>query len=474
MKFAQSRYSIALPVLAALVAAGALVFWWTRQDQEAVTERVPGTDQPPGAGAAAAVNPVLAGKLIQGAAQPGNLTGAWPQFRGPNRDGVSPETTPLARSWDAAGPRQLWAVDCGEGYAGAVARDGRVYLMVYDYDKKQNALRCLSLADGGEIWRFAYTMPVKRNHGMTRTVPALADKFVVAMDPKCNVLCLDAATGELRWTMNLVREEGATVPPWYAGQCPLIDGHAVILAPGGPNALLIAVDLENGKPLWRAPNPHEWKMTHSSVMPMEFQGRRFYVYCGSGGVAGVLAKDGALLWQTDAWKISIATVPSPVVLDDGRIFLSGGYNAGSLLLQLEDHAGNLIPRIVWRLAPRDFGATQHTPIFHNGLLYGTRPDGEFVCLGLDGKVVWSSPAGNSFGLGPFLLADGLFFVMNEDGKLSLVEDSPARFNLLSQAQVLQGRESWGPMALAGGRLLARDLTRLICLDVSAASPQSHR
>ena len=141
MKFAQSRYSIALPVLAALVAAGALVFWWTRQDQEAVTERVPGTDQPPGAGAAAAVNPVLAGKLIQGAAQPGNLTGAWPQFRGPNRDGVSPETTPLARSWDAAGPRQLWAVDCGEGYAGAVARDGRVYLMDYDYDKKQNALR---------------------------------------------------------------------------------------------------------------------------------------------------------------------------------------------------------------------------------------------------------------------------------------------------------------------------------------------
>ena len=91
---------------------------------------------------------------------------------------------------------------------------------------------------GAKSGGFAYTMPVKRNHGMTRTIPAVADKFVVAMDPKCHVLCLDAATGELRWGLNLVREFGATIPPWYAGQCPLIDGKAVILAPGGHDALL--------------------------------------------------------------------------------------------------------------------------------------------------------------------------------------------------------------------------------------------
>ncbi len=469
MKFDRSRYALALPLLAAVFAVAALVFWWARQGEDAISERLPGADQPPGADGAAAVNPILAGKLIQGIAQPGNLPGLWPQFRGPNRDGISPETTPLARSWDAAGPRQLWAVDCGEGYAGAAVREGRVYLMDYDYDNKQNALRCLSLADGGEIWRYAYTMPVKRNHGMTRTVPAVSDKFVVAMDPKCHVLCLDAATGELRWGMNLVTEYGATVPPWYAGQCPLIDGKAVILAPGGHDAMLAAVELETGKTLWRAPNPHDWKMTHSSVMPMEFGGRRFYVYCGSGGVAGISAKDGTLLWETAAWKISIATVPSPLVLDGGRIFLAGGYNAGSLLLQLQDQGGKLVPQTVWKLAPEDFGATQHTPIFHEGHLFGTRPNGQFVCLGLDGKVLWASPAGDPFGLGPFLFADGLFFVMNDSGKLSLVEDSATRFHLLAQAQVLQGRESWGPMALAGGRLLARDFTRLVCLEVSAAS-----
>ncbi len=443
MKDDRSRYTLALPLLAAVFAVAALAFWWMHQGDDTLSERLPGADQPSGADGAAAVNPVLAGKLIQGQAQPANLPGLWPQFRGPDRDGISPETTPLTRSWGAAGPRQLWTVDCGEGYAGVAVRGGRVYLMDYDYDKKQNALRCLSLADGGEIWRFAYPMPVKRNHGMTRTVPAVSDKYVVAMDPKCHVLCLDAATGELRWAMNLVTEEGATVPPWYAGQCPLIDGPSVILAPGGHDALLMAVDLETGKPLWRSPNPHGWKMTHSSVMPMEFGGRRFYVYCGSGGVAGVSARDGTLLWETDAWKISIATVPSPLVLDGGRIFLAGGYNAGSLLLQLRDQDGRLVPETVWKLAPEIFGATQHTPVFHDGRLYGTRPDGQFVCLGLDGKILWASPAGDSFGLGSFLLADGLFFVMNDSGRLSLVEDSPARFNLLPRRKYFRAASHGG-------------------------------
>ncbi len=470
MKLDRSRYVLALPLLAAVCALAALAFWWAHPLADAILERLPGADQPPGAEGAAAVNPILSGKLILSNAQPANLPGLWPQFRGPNRDGISPETTPLARSWDAAGPRQLWAVDCGEGYAGPVVRDGRVYLMDYDYDKKQNALRCLSLADGGEIWRYAYPLPIKRNHGMTRTVPAISGPFVVAMDPKCHVLCLDAATGELRWGMNLVSEYGATVPPWYAGQCLFIDGDAVILAPGGHDALLAAVELATGKPLWRAPNPHGWKMTHSSVMAMEFGGRRSYVYCGSGGVAGVSAKDGALLWETDAWKISFATVPAPLVLEGGKVFLSGGYGAGSLLLQLEDQGDKVVPRTVWKLSPEDFGATQHTPILHDGLIFGTRPNGQFVCLGPDGKVVWASPAVDTFGRSPFLLADGLFFVMNEDGKLSLMEDSSTRFNLLAQAQVLKGGEAWGPMALAGGRLLVRDLTHLVCLDVSAASP----
>src|SRR5262249_18545280 len=161
----------------------------------------------------------------------------------------------------------------------------------------------------------------KRNHGMSRTVPAVSEQVVVAMGPKCHVVCLDAVSGELRWGIDLVRQYRATVPPWYAGQCPLIDSNAVILAPAGPNALLLAVEADTGKVLWQTTNLHGWKMTHSSVMPMEVDGERIYVYCANNGVVGVSAEDGTLLWETTAWKISIATVPSPLILPNGRIFL---------------------------------------------------------------------------------------------------------------------------------------------------------
>lgn len=456
----------ALPVLVALLGIAALALWWSSRPGEGLQLRTPGTDAAPGGGTGG-TNPVFAGRLIPGSGQPASLPGDWPQFRGPNRDGFATEVPKLSRDWKTSPPVELWALEVGEGYAGVAVRGGRVYLLDYDRDANQSALRCLSLADGKELWRFSYPLTIKRYHGMTRTVPVVSEKFVVALDSKCNVLCLDAASGELRWSVSLVREFGATVPEWYAGQCPLVDEDKVILAPGGKSALLLALDLATGKPLWQTPNPRDWKMTHSSLMPMDFAGRRFYLYCASKGVVGVDAKDGALLWETSDWKISIATVPSPLPLPDGRIFLTGGYGAGSLMLQLEDRDGKLAPKTLAKLTPEVFGATQHTPILKDGFFYGARADGRFVCLGLDGKVVWASGPGETFGLGPFLVADDLIFALNDSGKLRLLEASPARFTLLGEAQPLPNRESWAPMALVGSRLLLRDLTRLVCLNVAA-------
>jgi outer membrane protein assembly factor BamB len=455
-----------LPLLVGIVALATLAWWWLGGTGEGLKLRIPGTDAAPG-GESGGDNPVLAGKLIPGPGQPADLPGNWPQFRGPNRDGISSEAANISRDWKTSPPREVWALDVGEGYAGVAILNGRVYLLDYDRDAKQSALRCLSLADGKEIWRFSYPLTIKRNHGMTRTVPVVTGKFVVALDSKCNVLCLDAASGELKWSVSLVREFGATVPEWYAGQCPLVDGDKVILAPGGKDALLLAVDLATGKPLWQSPNPRGWKMTHSSIMPMEFAGRRLYVYCASAGVVGVDAKDGTLLWETSDWKISIATVPSPVPLPDGRIFLTGGYGAGSLMLQLHEENGKLAPETLFKLTAKVFGATQHTPILKAGHIYGIRADGRFVCLGLDGKVVWASGPDETFGLGPLLMAGDVIFALRDSGKLRLIEASSSRFNLLGETEILQGREAWGPMALAGGRLVARDLTRLVCLEVSS-------
>jgi outer membrane protein assembly factor BamB len=455
-----------LPVMVAAAAMILVGIWiWPRSDK-GIELRVPGTDHAPDPSARAAeANPILRGSLEMGEGQPGASQGAWTQFRGVNRDGVGRDDVALTGSWAAGQPRELWSIAVGEGYAGAAVRDGRVYLMDYDRDRQRDSLRCLSLDDGVELWRFSYPVSIKRNHGMSRTVPALESNRVVAIGPKCHVICLDANTGVLQWGVDMERQFGATVPPWYTGQCPLIDEGRVILAPGGPDALLAALDLVTGDVVWTTPNPRGWRMTHSSVMTAEFGGRKMYVYCASGGVVGVDAGDGTVLWETTEWRISIANVPSPLVLNDGRIFFSGGYNAGSLMLQLRKVNGGITGHELFRLRPAQFGATQQTPIFHQGHLYGVRPDGQFVCLNLDGNVVWSSGPEQSFGLGPFLLADGRFFVLNDSGTLSMVEATHTAFRLLGQAQVLHGREAWGPMAIAGGRLLARDLERMVCLEV---------
>jgi outer membrane protein assembly factor BamB len=449
--------------MAALATLGLLAIWLWRGAGTSLPLRVPGTDHAPGS-ELGTTNPVLAGALIRGDGSPASLPGSWPQFRGPDRNGIDKTASGLARSWPATGPRELWGIDVGEGYAGPIIQDGRVYLMDYDREKKQDALRCLSLADGKELWRYAYPVSIKRNHGMSRTVPALANKTVVAMGPKCHVLALDAESGGLKWGLDLVRQFGTTIPAWYAGQCPLIDGTNVILAPGGKDALLLAADLQTGEIRWSSPNPKGWKMTHSSVMPVDLGGQRMYVYCANNGVAGVSARDGSLLWETSDWKISIATVPTPVILDEGRIFFSGGYNAGALMLQLVQQDGHFTTKTLFKTPASVFGATQHTPILYQNHLYGVRDDGKLVCLGLDGKAVWTSGS-DTFGLGAFMLADGLLYAVNDSGLLRLAQASPDKYTPLAQAQVLHGRESWGPFALGGTRLLVRDLTRMICLEV---------
>jgi outer membrane protein assembly factor BamB len=259
------------------------------------------------------------------------------------------------------------------------------------------------------------------------------------------------------------------VPEWYAGQCPIIEGDRVILAPGGDD-LVIAVELATGQIVWRTPNPRGWKMTHASLAPIEVAGTRQYIYCGSGGVAGVAADDGRILWDTEEWRISIATVPTPVPVGDNKVFLSGGYNSGSMMAQLGKENDAFTFQLLFRLKAAEFGSAQHTPIFYKGYIYGVRADGQLVCLDLNGKTIWASGGAAKFGLGPYLIADGLIYLLNDDGLLTMAEATPAGYRPLAQSQVLNGHDCWAPLAMANGLLLARDLTRMVCLDVKGGVP----
>ncbi len=395
-----------------------------------------------------------------------DLPGAWPQFRGPAGDAVGKIDVTLSRNWPAEGPPVLWSVDLGEGYAGAAIRDGRVFVVDYDQEKHGDAIRCFSLDDGTEIWRYFYPIRVKRNHGMSRTTPVVTDKYVVTMGPKCHVACLDVATGELKWFLDLVKDYGTKVPNWYAGQCPVVEDGKVILGVGG-ESLIMAVDIETGEAVWKTPNPKGWDMTHSSLVPIEFGGRRQYVWCASGGVVGISADDGTQLWALTDWQIRIANVPTPVPVGDGRLFLSGGYKAGAMMLQLVQEGDQIRPEIAFQLEPEVFGSPQHTPIFYEGHIYGVRPDEQLTCLDLEGNVVWTSGSTNKFGLGPYTIINNLIYVMDDHGLLTLAEATSTGYVQLAQADVLEGIDAWGPMAVADKRLILRDLTKMICLDISA-------
>jgi len=413
----------------------------------------------------------IQGTLAKFDGTPADLPGSWPRFRGANFDAISSEDIMLLKTWPEKGPDVLWSIEVGEGYAGAAILDGRVYLLDYDRQQQADVVRCLSLQDGKDIWRYSYPVKVKRWHGMSRTVPAVTDKYVVTMGPRCDVTCLDSMTGEFHWMFNLVKEFNTAVPQWYTAQCPLIENGRAIIAPAG-TILMMAVDCETGEIVWKTPNPDGWIMTHSSIVPMEFNGMRFYVYCGGnqskGGVIGISAEDGSVLWKNEEWKVRF-NVPTPVVVGDDRIFLSAGYGQyelGCAMLKLTETGGKIATKLEFLHSTEIFGSIQQSPIFYDGYIYGVRLDGQLVCLDLDGNVVWTSTSANKFGNGPYSIVNGLIYIMDDSGDLTLAQTGPSGYVPLAHAKVLDGHESWGPMAIASGRLIVRDTERMICLDIS--------
>ena len=471
--------SLALPIVLALLALGALGVWlhWGGGKWQQLTMRNPDAGTVSASSAPSSTNttpsPIATtpstpapttSPVASGAAVP-DLPGAWPCFRGATLDDVSTDPTPLAQTWGPAGPPQLWSIDLGEGYAGAAVLHSRVYVLDYDAQARADSLRCLALATGKELWHSAYPEDVLRNHGMSRTVPYVTDKYVVTIGPKCHLLCADAQSGAVQWQYDLVKQFNTVVPQWYAGQCPLVDGDRAIIAPGG-KALLVAFDLASGKIVWQTPNPLGWQMTHSCVLPMDVQGQRMYVYCADQGVVGVSAKDGSLLWSTTDWRVSTATVPTPVPVGDDRLFITGGYNSGAIMLKISGQGGHFRAQTLFRVKANICSSDQMTPVFYKGNIYAVISGGMLVCLDLNGHQLWSSGSGHRFGIGPYMIAQGMIYLLDDTGTLTLAAASPAGYQQYAQAKVLDGHDAWGPIALAGGRMLVRDLTRMVCLDVA--------
>ncbi|PKP21140.1 MAG: hypothetical protein CVU05_07475 [Bacteroidetes bacterium HGW-Bacteroidetes-21] len=459
----------------ALTSITAFIFWLSFDPVESLSLNVPGLDNRPALKLDTSSSVIIGEKFTFLKEYTGSQTGKWPHFRGGDFDNVNKEAIKLIDTFGNEGPKILWKMDLGEGHAAAAIYNGKVYVLDYNEAKKTDVLKCVELETGEELWRRSYSVHIKRNHGISRTIPAVNDLYVVTVGPKGHVMCVSSKDGALLWGIDLEKEYGTEIPFWNTGQCPLIDNNVAIIAPGG-KSLLIGVDCATGKVLWQTPNPGTWKMSHSSVMPMTFGGKKMYVYAALGGICGVSAETtdaGKLLWKTSEFAPNVLA-PSPLILDKGKIFITAGYGAGSMLFSLQKNGDAFSVNVLQKFLPVDGVASeQQTPVYYNGRVFAILPKdagglrNQFVCCNPDDfkNILWTSGKDARFGLGPYIVADGKFFIVDDDGTLTIAEARTDKFVLLSKTKIIDGQDAWGPIAIADGRLIMRDSKQMVCIDI---------
>lgn len=406
-----------------------------------------------------------------------DMDGEWLHFRGNDYDNICKDKVALADHWGVSGPKKLWEIQLGEGHAAPVVKNGRLFILDYDEENQADLLRCFSLKTGKELWQRGYKVRIKRNHGISRTVCAVDNKYVVSIGPMCHVMCVKVDTGDLVWGIDMVAEYGTKIPGWYTGQCPIIDNGVAILAPCGNDVLMMGVECETGKVLWKTPRPAGWKMSHASIMPMVLGNQKMWLYNAIGGLAAVNADGenrGEISWQTKEWDHSVIA-PSPLMLPDGKIFVTAGYGAGSMLLKVTKNENEFQVDVIKTMSPKEgLASEQQTPLFYQEMVWGIHPKDagarrqQLACYHPDdlSTPVWTSGKERRFGLGPYLIADEKLLVLNDDGELFLLEANTNKYIELARSKVLGGHDAWGPMVLINGLLLLRDSKQMICLDLT--------
>jgi outer membrane protein assembly factor BamB len=391
-------------------------------------------------------------------------TGDWPQWRGPQRDGHSPDTG-LLKTWPADGPKLLWtATGLGGGYTNVSVVGNRVFLMG-DRGASNYAI-ALNRANGKPLWSAKVGKagaPGWGGFGGPRCTPTVADGLVFAVGQYGEVACIEARNGNVLWRKNYAKDFGGQLPEWgYCGM-PLVDGERVILAPGGPRGDLVALNAKTGKLIWQSKELTD-SIHYSSPIVAEIDGLRQYIQLTDASVAGVAADDGRMLWRAPR-RGATAVIPTPIY-HDGYVYVTSGYGAGCNLFKVAMAAGK------WSAEPvyDNKVMTNH----HGGVvlvgknLYGCSEGKGWVCQDfLTGKAVWQEKS--KLGKGSLVYADGMLYLRAEEGKgtIALIEATAngyvehGRFDQPNRSS----KSSWPHPVVIGGRLYVRDQDKLFCYDV---------
>jgi outer membrane protein assembly factor BamB len=390
----------------------------------------------------------------------------WPQFRGPQRDGVSYETN-LLKSWPEGGPKRLWlSTNLGAGYSGPAIVGEKIYILGQRADAQW--LLCLDAKDGKELWATRLGEPYKNEFGDgPRGTPTVRDGLVFGLGANGELLCADAATGKERWRTNLTNF-GGTVPGWGYSESPLVDGARVMVTPGGEKGAVVALDIKTGQPVWQSKAFID-EAQYTSLMTLEKGGVRQYISGNRERVAGLAADDGRLLWQ-QKFHSGVVVSQSPIVSGD-QIYMvaAGGTGCKAVKLTASDAAEVVYANKVMKNLPGGV-------VLFDGHLYGYSDSIGWVCQNWEtGDEVWSSKALEK---GTVTIADGMMYCLTEDkGLVALAEASPkgwkehSRFVLAPQSEhrALKAKV-WAPPVIAHGRLYLRDQENLWCFKTRTGLP----
>jgi outer membrane protein assembly factor BamB len=409
------------------------------------------------------------------------VTGAdWPQWRGPNRDGVSSETG-LLKTWPKGGPKLVWKANIGgAGYGCPVIVGDRVYVTGAEDDvkgQKEFAI-CLKTEDGTTLWK--KELPGNEGRYNTdwgsgpRSTPTVDGDQVYVLGARGDLVCLNRSDGSQVWAVNLVKDFGGGIPSWGYSESVLIDGDKLICTPGGQQGSLLALDKRTGKKVWQSSELKDGA-AYASIIPAEIAGTRQYITQTSAAAVGVEAATGKLLWRVNQLQRAVAVIPTPVV-HENLAFFTSGYGAGCELIKIEKNAnGNFTATPVYTKKPV---LTNH----HGGVvrlgdhIYGHSDSGnQWVCIEFKKKEDELVSSSGKFEKGSVVAADGLLYLYGQSkGTMTLVEVSPqgwtehGRFEIPEKSKF--PRRSgliWTHPVIANGKLYLRDHELVFCYDISA-------
>ena len=385
----------------------------------------------------------------------------WPQWRGANRDGHSPEKG-LLDQWPEGGPTMAWAIDTpGLGYAAPSIVGTTVYVTGNEGEKKKptGVLYALEAADGSLKWKQEYGPEWGRNYAMARSTPTVLNNRIYLYSGVGTAVCMDATSGDILWSVDTLGRFGGKNIKWGIAESPLVVGNAMICQPGGKDAAVVALDTDSGETLWTSKGLSDLS-SYCSPLAVTCGALTLVVTQTDQNIAGINASDGNVLWKEEQ-KNRWAVHPNTPAYADGRLFISSGYGYGSRLLELASNGRSVTE--VWRTKSLD----NHFQgvIAANQRLYGTASKGGLVCLNpQDGVIAFTA---NEVKKAAIAYADGCIYAYEEKGGgVKLVSVSPSDYSIKGSFKVSRGSgPHWAHPVIADGRLYIRHGEALLAYTI---------